>query len=614
MASPVSIIYLDVDDEITSAANRMRTATDMRIALVLPAGSRVATSRINFRLLAREAQSHQHDLSIVAPEAATRALAASAGLAVYATVRELEEALEAPGDAGEDVPAADSATMIAGGPPAPDRGRSGRGRDMARPAGDRAPEPPDETPAPGSGRPGPDARTRVGLAGRSAAADLPVVSGARRVAGPSRGWVIVVVVVLIAFVGGFLGAQFLPSATIVVTPRVETIGPLTFDVTADPTATSPDVTAAIVPASQPTIPLEASGDYAATGKKVNETKATGTVTFSNYDFLRSNTIPVGSIVATQADTQFVTRQTVILPPAALLADSSVVPQTGDSPVTAVKPGTGGNVAAGAIKIVPSGENPIATRVTNKAATSGGTHTESLIVSQKDIDKAIADLTRQLDAQLDQLVSEPGQILPDVSVFPETKSRTPGVADPDPTTLVGQAVQRFSLGMTATGTVTAVDEAAVSSLATARLRAAVGPGRDLVKDSLKVTVGKGRAQGPDIVFPVQATAQQVRRIAAADLRDAIRGKPLAQARSALEAYGETTIDLWPGFVSSIPNYDFRIDLTIQGGVPIETGNPSAAPPGRSASPRPTAASARPGASGSPKPTASGSARPSASQAP
>ena len=87
MASPFSIVYLDVDDEITSAANRIRHVTEMRVALVLPAGSRLATSRINFRLLAREAQTHAHDLFIVAPEAATRALAASAGLAVYATVR-----------------------------------------------------------------------------------------------------------------------------------------------------------------------------------------------------------------------------------------------------------------------------------------------------------------------------------------------------------------------------------------------------------------------------------------------------------------------------------------------------------------------------------------------
>jgi hypothetical protein len=52
---PGRVIYLDVDDEITSAASRIRSAEGGRVAVVLPHGSRVATSRINFRLLARDA-------------------------------------------------------------------------------------------------------------------------------------------------------------------------------------------------------------------------------------------------------------------------------------------------------------------------------------------------------------------------------------------------------------------------------------------------------------------------------------------------------------------------------------------------------------------------------
>jgi hypothetical protein len=77
------ILYLDVDDEITSAAARIRGAEGRRVALVLPYGSRVATSRINFRLLARDALTHEKRLSIVAGDAATRALAASAGLQFF---------------------------------------------------------------------------------------------------------------------------------------------------------------------------------------------------------------------------------------------------------------------------------------------------------------------------------------------------------------------------------------------------------------------------------------------------------------------------------------------------------------------------------------------------
>src|SRR3954466_13043329 len=85
-----TIVYLDVDDEITSAAARIRGATAKRVALVLPFGSRLATSRINFRLLAREAMLHGRRLGIVAPDASARAIPASAGLPVFPWVDECE--------------------------------------------------------------------------------------------------------------------------------------------------------------------------------------------------------------------------------------------------------------------------------------------------------------------------------------------------------------------------------------------------------------------------------------------------------------------------------------------------------------------------------------------
>ena len=98
------IVYLDVDDEITSAASRIRSAPGTKVALVMPYGSRIATSRINFRLLSREALVSNRRLSVIAGDAASRALAASAGLPVFATVPEYEAALAGPkASADEDV-------------------------------------------------------------------------------------------------------------------------------------------------------------------------------------------------------------------------------------------------------------------------------------------------------------------------------------------------------------------------------------------------------------------------------------------------------------------------------------------------------------------------------
>src|SRR5512143_791010 len=110
------IVYLDVDDEITSAASRIRTAPGTKLALVVPYGSRIATSRMNFRLLSREALVSNRRLSIVSGDAAARSLAASAGLPVFATVGEYESSLAQPAEGG--------ARTGAGGGPAATTGRA----------------------------------------------------------------------------------------------------------------------------------------------------------------------------------------------------------------------------------------------------------------------------------------------------------------------------------------------------------------------------------------------------------------------------------------------------------------------------------------------------------
>jgi hypothetical protein len=90
------IVYLDVDDEITSAAARIRSSPGTKVALVVPYGSRIATSRMNFRLLSREALVSNRRLSVIAGDPASRALAASAGMPVFATVAEYESAVAGP--------------------------------------------------------------------------------------------------------------------------------------------------------------------------------------------------------------------------------------------------------------------------------------------------------------------------------------------------------------------------------------------------------------------------------------------------------------------------------------------------------------------------------------
>ena len=50
----MAVWYLDSEDEITDAVARLRGATEEQVVFVVPTGSRIATGRINFKLLSRE--------------------------------------------------------------------------------------------------------------------------------------------------------------------------------------------------------------------------------------------------------------------------------------------------------------------------------------------------------------------------------------------------------------------------------------------------------------------------------------------------------------------------------------------------------------------------------
>ena len=86
-----ALAQIDPLDPLVREVTKGAPVRKGKVALVLPQGSHLATSRINFRLLARAAQERSRQLVIVAPDAAARALAISAGLEVYGSVRELED-------------------------------------------------------------------------------------------------------------------------------------------------------------------------------------------------------------------------------------------------------------------------------------------------------------------------------------------------------------------------------------------------------------------------------------------------------------------------------------------------------------------------------------------
>jgi hypothetical protein len=575
-----NVFYLDVDDEITSAAARIRTSQDPRVGLVVPPGSRIATSRINFRLLAREALERNRALSIVSTDAAARALAASAGLPAFATVAEFE--------ADQDVvrPVADT-------PPAgPIAARGSKG---AR----SSPEVDGETvvaaPAPGVlAGPSPAAGTLAtpgvgaGLEGRigarSSGASAPAVRAPRRTSRrPGRIAASAVTLVLIAVVLGLIGAFLLPSATIVVTPKLETIGPNQVSIRADPNATSTDPVAGVVPAVVLSMDFTASGTFNATGKKTATTTASGRVTFTSTNTVSSVQFPAGSLVSTPNGVSFATTEDLSIPRARFGHPAP----NGTVGIKAVKGGPGGNVPADAINQLPSGFASYLYAVDNAAATSGGSATTTVQIQKADTDAAVASLTKNLKSQFTAWAAAPDGLSPGSTAYPKTAILGTASPDNDPATLIGVVQPTFQLGLTASASVTAVDQATVTTLAASRLESSVAESFRLVSGSTTVTVGTPRTDGAAVIFPVTATARVVRDLDPDTLRGQVAGKSIDEARSILAAYGAVDIQTWPGFVGTVPSLAWRLSLSIDtsqaGGSPapgpsssVPAGQPSGAP--------------------------------------
>ena len=658
------IIYLDIDDEITSAAARIRAAEGGRVAVVLPYGSRVATSRINFRLLARDALTNGKRLSIVAGDGATRALAASAGLPIFASVGEYESSIEEERPGAGDAATAGAAAAVtataaaepeAGGvAPEPDavpspaddapegalisetvatprqKGRGGRARSSTAATAPAAavPETGAGATAGGAGAVGagavaaatrasvragrPDraeraepaspsptgerrqaARVPAAIPAARVVADTPALERHRpaaprpapgvRAFGASIGRTPILIglaVLALALVVGGAGAYlYLPTATAVISPREATIGPESLRIVASTSATAPDpsTTPPVVPAQLLTIDVEASEAFPATGKRIEEAKATGSVRFDNLDPTSSNTIARGSVVSTGSGVRFRTDRAVTVPPAELVG-LQIVPSRASVGVTAVDAGPEGNVEPNAIRTVPRGEEPFFLKVTNPEATTGGKRTEFPRVQQEDVDKAVAALTDQLTKAFDDRLDDPDLPGDTATVFPETKQLAAPVFGVEPDSLVGQEVETFELAATASGTVVAVDTTPVQAVAEARIASSVDPGYALIDGSGQVVPAPAEISNGVITFPVVVTARQVLVLDPAAIEREIMGKPLAQAREILAGYGDAELTVWPDWVGTIPTIESRVEVSTTEPADLETPTfePAASP--------------------------------------
>lgn len=537
MSETPVVVYLEADDEVTSVVRRLRAADPGPLVVVVPGRSRATSSVVAIRLLLRAGEAEGRSLALVG-DALTRSLAAEAGLAAFAS---LDDARAAEGGAPATAeprrasisvvrgPAADETAPTMAAVAASDAAPDDLTRPVAVPA--RVPAPVStsrHTVAPPSGRPGPrrGGAVRVGLL---AALALLVVAAT------------------------VAGAALLPAAAVTIVPRSDEIGPVTYEIdVADAERSSGTATATAV--------------VTATGTYTTQQPAAGSVVLFNWTYVPVD-VPAGTFVAA-GEQAFATQADVTVPAGTLTAGGQIA--AGEIPVAVVAaaPGPAGNVAANAINVVvnPSIDarlrgfpNNPESRVLNPDPTVGGIDTTGPEIIQADVDTAVATLGEDLSLQVTDAI---GAANPD-EIFVEAPRGEPSITLPDG--LVGTRDQaQVEISGELPWEVVRADPATVTEVARARLMAdpaMIPAGQELLEDSMQVRLGQALLADGTLTVPAEVTARSVTAIDLADVRSRIAGRSGDEAEAVLSDLGTVSVDLWPGWVATVPELEWRVEILV-----------------------------------------------------
>lgn len=360
------VIYVDIEDDITSIIGKVNAAKALIVALVPPKRIGVLQSVVNLKLLQRAATSADKRVVLITSDTALSALAAGVAIPVAKNLQskpEIPEARESETDEeeiinGDELPVGDLAAAAGGTPGAVALASK-------------------QTASAASKKPAASTKPFAASAAANApkkGAKLPDFNKFRKKLFLGIGASILLIIFL---VWAFL---FAPRATVAITAQTNLVNidqtlQLKPNTTADPSQN-------LMPATVKQTKKTASVDFDATGKKDVGDKATGTVKFSTNNISNlGTTIPAGTVLTTTGGTQFATDTAVTI----TISNYQGAP-TG---VTAVNSGTSSNGATGSLNGAPNGIN-----TSLNAATAGGTDKTVTVVSQDDVDKAKAQLQAQ----------------------------------------------------------------------------------------------------------------------------------------------------------------------------------------------------------------------------
>ncbi len=571
------VIYIDVDDEITTIIDKVRSSQSKILALVLPKRATTLQSIVNMKLLKRSADETSKHLVLITGETGLMPLAANVGMYVAKNLQSKPEVphvpsaiAELPDDFEESINLDEPDVKAV----KPNLDKSAAVGDLAR--GSLSPSSLDDTINLDNGStdknpimraiPTTGAGAVVGGAGSAAAAGKNAPKGKknRKLAIPNfnkfRLWLIIggggLALIIFLWVICF---KVMPRASILVKTNSTAVD-ANISLTLSASAKSVSADGGVVPAQSQQTQKTLTGQADASGQRNDGQKASGQVTMTAKECApnlgQPTSVPVGSAVSINGKT-FITQETTMFSPLGSGKGSCLAYQAmGPTDIIAQVAGAASNIGSTADFSVAGRPD-----VSASGSTAGGTDQITKILQQSDIDAAKQKIAAQDTAAIKQQLQNQ---LTNMGLYPVPATFTASAPNVTTSASAGAEVANVTVTENVTYTMLGAKQADLKKL----IANAVGEQIDTQKQTI-TDYGLGSAQFTAQNADNGNVAMRVTAVAGPDLkidtlRKQVAGKKSADTKQIIKnnpGVTDVTVSYSPFWVSSTPSSTSKISITI-----------------------------------------------------
>jgi hypothetical protein len=531
-------IYLEPDEEVTSVIDKLRKTEFKDVVLVVPKEAGLLHSIVNLKLIKRQSETLEKNVSLVTQDKVGRNLAEKVGLPTAAKVGQVPtepEEQEIADFAAKQKPEKESENPIE---------ETNEIVYKKKPKEEPIIEGPNEVVV----REDEDTEAEADFHKKELKDKEP---GNLMPKLPKKKLIIAIAAVLIVLLG--LGFIYLPRAQAVILVQAEK-KPVSMEVTGEKEAKL-DTDKAVVPTKSVEVTKEKSKKYSATGKKDVGNKASGSLQIVNLGGTTWNWV-AGTRFSPTNNSSIVFRSSGSISAAHGLTTILV---TADQPGDQYN-GFGNfqefNLVAGGL---PAGVSVSSTQ----SGMTGGNSRQVTYVTQGDYTAAKDNLSKEA---LTEATSEFNKQTSELKVIENSKKESVVSASSDPA--AGEEGSDFNVNVKVSVTALAVSLADIEELIKAEVKRQYGAGKDIIDDGageadLNVTTQDSKAG--TFAATVKTNAYLAAKMDQDQIKGELVGTNATKATNylqGLEGVDNVKLDFWPSFLKIFPRLKNHIFIKIQ----------------------------------------------------